>query len=455
MGGAQVVSLAAGFVRAKVVAMVFGASGIGLIGVLNSFSGNISSFVAWGLSASGVRVIAGASEAERPVRVSAVRYLGRWLSWLGLAVALILFWPMGRVTFASDEYTLELAIAGLAVPCVVASAAWSAILQSTGQLKTLAKIQVFGAFAGLLLGLPLIYFGGTFGVALSILLAAAVLAAALWQAARRHYPADSVPANAADIRQLLHLGGALMAVGWLAQLSSYLVRLTIIRGYGLESAGHYQAAFAIAGNLGGFVIVAMGADFFRRISEARDEKEAAHLAEKQIQAGLLLGLPLLAGLLTMGRFCLHLLYADSFDAAIPLLSWMVWGIFLRLIAWPLGYWLLARGSTSAVVVSEAIVNAVMVVLPLILTPDFGLLGAALGFCGSYVIYAGLMIGFARWRSGIWLSAPTWLSIAGATGVLLLAQISVAHTEGLYWGLLPTALIALGCAWIYCRTLRQS
>lgn len=98
MGGAQVVSLAAGFVRAKVVAMVFGASGIGLIGVLNSFSGNISSFVAWGLSASGVRVIAGASEAERPVRVSAVRYLGRWLSWLGLAVALILFWPMGRVT---------------------------------------------------------------------------------------------------------------------------------------------------------------------------------------------------------------------------------------------------------------------------------------------------------------------------------------------------------------------
>ena len=453
MGGAQVISLGAGFIRAKVVAIVFGASGIGLIGVLNAFNGNISSFVGWGLATSGVRVIAGATEVERPAKISAVQHLGRWLSWLGLAIVAISFWPMGRITFASDKYTLELAVAGLAVPCLVASAAWSAILQSTGQLKALAKIQVFAAFVGLALGVPLIYFGGTLGVALSIFLAAAVGAVALRQSARRHCLADSALVKEADIRQLLDLGGALMVVGWLAQLSSYLVRLIIIRDHGLEAAGYYQAAFAIAGSLPAFVFVAMGADFFPRISAARDEKEAAHLAEKQIQAGLLLGLPLLAGLLTMGKLCIHLLYADSFDAAIPLLSWMVWGVFLRLIAWPLGYWLLARGSASAVIASETIGNGVMVVLPLVLIPYYGLTGAALGFCISYVIYAGLMIVIARRRSGLWLSAPTWLSIAAATSVLLLAQFSVSHAEGLYWGLLPTALIALGCFWTYRRALQ--
>ena len=76
MGGAQVISLGAGFIRAKVVAIVFGASGIGLIGVLNAFNGNISSFVGWGLATSGVRVIAGATEAERPAKISAVQHLG-------------------------------------------------------------------------------------------------------------------------------------------------------------------------------------------------------------------------------------------------------------------------------------------------------------------------------------------------------------------------------------------
>jgi O-antigen/teichoic acid export membrane protein len=95
----------------------------------------------------------------------------------------------------------------------------------------------------------------------------------------------------------------------------------------------------------------------------------------------------------------------------------------------------------------------MVVLPLVLIPYYGLTGAALGFCISYVIYAGLMIVIARRRSGLWLSAPTWLSIAAATSVLLLAQFSVSHAEGLYWGLLPTALIALGCFWTYRRALQ--
>jgi len=453
MGGAQVIVLIAGFVRAKIVAVVFGAAGIGLIGVLNGYNGNIASFTGWGLATSGVRIIAGAPESDKPNKISAVRYLGRHLSWVGLGIVVLSFWPVGRATFASDKYTLELAVAGLAVPCLVASAAWSAILQAAGRLKTLAKVQVIGAIAGLLIGLPLIYFVGTLGVALSIFLAAAVPAIALWDDARRHCPTDMAPANESDIRYLLQLGGALMIVGWLAQLSAYVVRLIIIRDHGLEAAGYYQAAFAIAGSLPGFVFIAMGADFFPRISAARDEKEAAHLAEKQIQAGLLLGLPLLAGLLTMGKLCIHLLYANSFDAAIPLLSWMVWGVFLRLIAWPLGYWLLARGSAAAVIASETIGNTVMVVLPLLLIPYFGLTGAALGFCISYVIYAGLMIAIARRRSGIWLSAPTWLSISAATSVLLLAQFSVSHAEGLYWGLIPTAFIALGCFWTYRRALQ--
>jgi len=455
MGGAQIISLAASFIRAKAVAMIFGAAGVGLIGVLNSFTGNITSFVSWGIGISGVRVISGASVASRPAKVAAVRHLGRWLSWVGLGIALILFWPIGRATFSSDEYILELSVAGLAVPCLVASAAWSAILQSTGRLKALAKIQALGALVGLAFGVPLIYAGGTLGVAFSIFLASATTALALWYSARKHCPADSASASKTDILQLLDLGIALMIVSWLAQLSAFLVRLIIIHGHGLEAAGHYQAAFAVAASLPGFVFVAMGADFFPRIAAAKDEVEAANIAEKQIQAGLLLGLPLLTGLLTMGRLCIHLLYSDTFDAAIPLLTWMVWGVFLRLIAWPLGYCLLARGSTSAVIASETIGNVAGVVLPLVLIPYFGLLGAALGFCGGYIIYTCLMIGIARTRSGVWLGVTTSISIAVAIVVLMLAQFSVSSAKGLYWGLLPTTVISVACACLYRLALRQS
>ncbi len=453
MGGAQVIVLAVGFLRAKVVALVLGATGIGLIGVLNSFNGNIASFAGWGLATSGVRTIAAAGDNEKADKIAAVRRLGYFLSWAGLFAAVVLFWPLGRATFSSNRYALEMAIAGLAVPCLVASGMWSALLQAMGRVKTLAKIQIIGALGGLTLGVPFIYFLGSEGVALSVFFAAAVPAIALWNAARRHCPPVMAPANPADLRQLLHLGGALMAVGWLAQLSAYVIRLIIVRESGLEAAGYYQAAYALAGSLPGFVFAAMAADFFPRIASARDESAAADIAEKQIQAGLLLALPLLAVLLTMGKLCVYLLYARTFDGALSLLPWMIWGVFLRLLAWPLGYWLLARGSARSVILVELFGNVLATLLPWMLLPAFGLEGAAIAFLASYALYAMVMMCVARARCGRWLGARTLAGFAGAAGVLLLAQVSVSHAAGLYWGLLPTAIIAGGCLWAYRRALR--
>lgn len=159
-------------------------------------------------------------------------------------------------------------------------------------------------------------------------------------------PPSVIPADPEDVKPLIRLGGALMIVGLSSQISAYVIRLLIIRHEGLEAAGYYQAAFAVAGSLPGFVFMAMSTDFLPRIAAARDEIEAQHLTENQIRAGLLLALPFIVALLTMGKLCIRLLYASTFDATLPLLSWMVWGVFLRLISWPMGHWMLARGSPA-------------------------------------------------------------------------------------------------------------
>ncbi len=183
MGGAQVVVLAAGFLRSKVVALTVGVSGVGLVGVFSAFTSSIASVAGWGLGTAAVRVIASADETNKPGKIAAVRRLGVILSGLGLLLALALFWPAAAMTFTGQQYLLELVIVGLAVPCMIASTAWSAILQASGDVKHLAKIQILGAVAGIVLGLPAIYVWGSLGIALSVLFAAAVSAAALWQAA--------------------------------------------------------------------------------------------------------------------------------------------------------------------------------------------------------------------------------------------------------------------------------
>jgi enterobacterial common antigen flippase len=455
MGGAQVVVLAAGFVRAKVIALILGASGVGLIGIFNAFSGNVASFAGWGLGTSGVRLIAGAPDEQKPAKIAAVRRMGWALSLLGLALALLLFWPVGSATFASSQYAAEMAIVACAVPCVIASSAWSAVLQASGKVASLAKVQIAGALAGLLLGLPAIFLRGTIGIALSILFAAAVPAFVLWRAARAECQVSAESSTeSADLGRLVKLGGALMLVGWLGQLSAYVVRLAIVRSEGLDAAGYYQAAFAISSSLPGFVFAAMGADFFPRVAAAKDEEEARQITEKQILAGLLLGIPVIIGLLTLGKLCVHLLYANSFAAAIPLLTWMTWGVFVRIIAWPLGFRLLARGSAKAMITIEGLSAAVTAAASVGLLYGYGLLGCVVGFLAGQLFYASLLVAMSYRQSARAFEAGTFAAIGGSALLAGLAQLFVSRLDGDYWGILPTLLVAGASGWAFRKFSQQ-
>jgi PST family polysaccharide transporter len=128
-------------------------------------------------------------------------------------------------------------------------------LQAAGHVKTLAKAQAVAALGGLSIGLPLIYFFGTIGIAGSLLLAAFVPMAFTWRAACHDCDIGSEKPRRADLRALFDMGGGLMVIGVAAQLAAYGVRLAIIKhhgadvGAGLADAGYYQAAIAIAGSL--------------------------------------------------------------------------------------------------------------------------------------------------------------------------------------------------------------
>jgi PST family polysaccharide transporter len=254
--------------------------------------------------------------------------------------------------------------------------------------------------------------------------------------------------------QLMKLGGALMLVGWMGQLSAYLVRLAIVRQEGLDAAGYYQAAFAISGSLPSFVFAAMGADFFPRVAAAKDEAEARSITEKQILAGLLLGVPLIVAMLTLGKLSIRILYADAFDAAIPLLAWMTWGVFARLVAWPLGFWMMARRSPRAFIFVEGAACLLSVALPVTLMGRMGLVGAAVGFFWSAIIYAVLMVCLLYRGTGMSPGAGTVKAVFLAALSVYACQWLSALSDQLYFGLLATTLAAAGCFWCYRRIIKK-
>ena len=461
MGGAQAVTLVMAFLRSKLIAVLIGPSGIGLMGVFNAFNANLATVAGWGLGTSAVRTVAGSAEGDRARKVAAVRHFGRRLAWAGFFGVLLLVLPVGYLTFKSQDYALELLIAGVAVPCVVATGMWTALLQAGGHIGSMAKTQMASSVIGLLVGLPFIYFFGSIGIALSILLAAMATGFVTWRAAAKLSPVSSAEPTPGDLRELIHLGIALQIGATLGAISTYLVRVLILRSHGddlaagLADAGFYQAAFAITGSLPGVIFSATSSDFYPRVAAAKDEDEARLITEKQIQASLLLATPILMGLLTMGPLAVRLLYAKEFEPAVPLLDWFVWAIFCFLMGWPLGFWLTARGSKRTVAVFQSLSYFLMVALGLLLIPFYGVKGAAAGYLGCGVIHTGILLVFTRRLSGHWVSFRTffWFGVVAMT--LGLSRWAVSFAAGLYWGAIPTALAAAACAFIYFKVIAKA
>jgi PST family polysaccharide transporter len=208
-----------------------------------------------------------------------------------------------------------------------------------------------------------------------------------------------------------------MVVGWASQLSTYLVRMAIIRLEGIEAAGLYQAAYAIAGSLPGFVFASMGADFFPRVASTTSEEDALKTTEKQITAGVILAAPLIGIILLFDREILSLLFSRSFEAAALPMKWLTWGIFVRLLAWPLGFWMIAKSKPRIVVTVEIGAAILMVALQAYMTQRAGLTGAGVGFLIGYVVYAVVLATLSRIAAGRWLAVRT-------VGLLLLAALAI-------------------------------
>ena len=203
------------------------------------------------------------------------------------------------------------------------------------------------------------------------------------------------------------------------------------------------------------IFSASSSDFYPRVAAAKDEEEARLITEKQVQASLLLALPILMGLLTMGPLAVRLLYAQGFEPAVPLLDWFVWAIFLNLLGWPLGFWVAARRSKRTVAFFQGLFSVVILLLALAFVPLWGVKGAAHAHLFCSLAYTLILVGLVRRASGKWISFQTigWMSTAAAA--LFAARAFVDFAGFGYWGLLPTALTAAACGLIYFKVTAKA
>jgi PST family polysaccharide transporter len=213
-------------------------------------------------------------------------------------------------------------------------------------------------------------------------------------------PALTVSQVRQETTSLLKLGLAFMASGCLMMGSAYAVRTMVLRQVGFEAAGFYQAAWTLGGLYVGFILQAMGADFYPRLTAvSKDNVACNRMVNEQAQVSLLLAGPGVIATLTFASVVIALFYSPRFEAAVGILRWICLGMTLRVITWPMGFIILAKGEANLFFWTELAWTVVNVGLSWICLRSFGLNGVGMAFFGSYVFHGLLIYPIVRSLSG--------------------------------------------------------
>lgn len=392
VGGSQVINILLGIIRTKVLAVLLGPAGIGLMGLYSAMISTVGNMTGMGIGSSGVRQIAeaaGTGDTQKIARtILTIRRASLVLGFLGMLLTIIFCVPLSRLTFGSTEYSWPIALLSVTLFLGAVSGGQIALVQGLRRIADLASLSVLGGLLGTVLSIPIILLWKKDGIVPFLIAVSAMSILTSWWYARKIPVARIIIGWKDTFREakaLFSLGLVFMATGLMGAAVLYLVRILVVRQLGMGHVGLYQAATTLSTLYIGVILNAMGMDFYPRLTAVATDNEVCNrMVNEQTEVGLLVAVPGILATLTFAPLIIQIFYSASFIPAYEVLRWQILGIFLRVVSWPIGYVLLAKGKGTIFFWTEFTSNAVHVILIWIGVSYFGLEGTGMAFFTLYV-----------------------------------------------------------------------
>jgi PST family polysaccharide transporter len=437
IGGSSVINILISLLRVKIVAVLLGPAGIGLVSLLQNLMTTGSQISALGLGNAGTRQIAEAAGSNEQEKIDTARRALFWGTLLLSAIGGVALWLLRDVLaeHVLNDASLAPTVGwlGIGVALSVASGSQSALLTGMRRIGDIARSQITSAFLSTLLGVGAIGWLGEKGLVLYLLsvpfvgfIVGHVFVARLPGVKT---PRSSLPALAGQWKVMVRLGFAFMLAGLAGTLGQLAVRTLVQRDLGAESLGYFQAAWAISMTYLGFIAGAMATDYYPRLTAVISNHERAiRLVNEQTEVALLLAGPVLLAMLGLAPWVIHLLYSAEFAPATSILRWQLLADVLKIISWPMGYVIIAYGKSTLFMLTEASVMAIFVVVTWLLLPHFQLEATGIAFLILYLVYLPMMLIVTRLMIGFhWHNHIKW-EAASLFGFSIMIAVAGYHHD---------------------------
>ena len=456
MGGAKVISILIRIVRVKIIAVLLGPTGVGIVGLYQSTLEIVQSATSLGLGFSAVRDVAEAAGTNDQQRIGrTITILRRWV-WLtgllGMTMLLLFREQFSRYAFNDTGHTFYFVMLAVVPLFAAISGGQLALLQGIRRIGDMARAGVLGAAAGLCITAPLYWLMGIKGIV------PALIISALADLGLSYYFARKVTITPVIInwRETLTGGSGMIRLGIFTVItglattgSMYLVRIFISGQMGVDGVGQFQAAWNLSATYVGLILGAMAADYFPRLSAVnQDNVQACKLVNEQTEISLLLAGPLIVGMICFMDMIVWLFYSAQFGQSINILLWQSLGNLLKVISWPMGFLLLAKDRGSYYIFTELLWNALFLATIWLLWDRSGIESTGIAFLVGYLVFTGVIYAICKRMCGFTWSRKNIKAILLYTSLSILAFINTKYHSLPYWQIYGTGLLAAAMLYSY-------
>lgn len=451
-GGVQVFNILITLIRGKVVAVLLGPTGMGLNGLFLSGLNLVKSISSLGIAESAVRDLALSNGSKKEQFNSTYTVFKSWIWFtaiLGLVVSIMFAPLLSRFAFGDASQTLAFICLSTTFIFSALTGGIYTVLRATRKISELAKANIYGSVSGLLVTIPILYVWGIEGVMPSIIAAAFAgwLVSLLF---RKYVVVEEVELS---LKEKFTLGKPMVLMGinmslsvLLTTIAAFVLSAFITRTGGLEELGLYSAATAIMSGYVGMVFTAMSADYFPRLSQSIQDKEAWHKVINQ-QAEILILLLTIVLSLMMGSvsFLIKLLLSDHFLVMTNFLLILGLSVPIKGLVWTMGFLYLSKDDSKLFLMTEVAANILFLAFSLLGYNYFGLIGLAF----AQILGYGLSLLFnALFIHEKYSFKFSWSIIRVSIGamILLIAIYFLSSDQRLLFQLLKWVVIATAVAY---------
>ncbi len=428
-GGVQGLKILVDIVRNKLAAMLLGRLGLGINAQYQNSAVVANSFTNFGISFSAVQRLSELYEEDDPealrLFVGVVRTWSLWAAVCGVVLTLLLSLLVGSWYLPGDgTRQIDILLLCLFVASMPIEEGECSILKGVRQLGRMAGVEASVAVATLLLTIPLYYVLGLRGIVLALALVGWAKVLLHMTVTLRLFRYRVHPFS----RRVVRAGRPLVARGIPYMLAAVLGSLTTMALFSYclngdpREIGLYKSIYSLMVTYSGVVFIAIGNDFFPRLSSVNhDSQRMNHAINQQIDVSVLLITPLLIVLVIVIPWIIRLLYTSEFLPGVVMGQCAIFYMYFQAVTKPVAYTSLAKGDSLMFLIVEAVYNIVFLALMYYGYHHFQLVGAGVALSLA-ALFDMLMISSVYSRSYGYRMRASTMRIVLVQGVLLIAVV---------------------------------